>query len=284
MIARLAPFAFIALWSSAFVAVRAGLPDVSPLYFLAVRFAIASVVLVALAVATRQSWVGVAARWHHLALAGALINAVYLSAAYIAMQRVSGAIMALIGAHNPMLVALLAGTVLGERFSARQWAGVLLGFLGVALTVGARAAESAAELVPMLIGAAGILALTVGTLYHGRYGRGIALMPANAVQMIAAAATAGLLVLLFETPRAAWTPTAVATLLWLALAVSIGGMGLFLYMMKSGMAGKVTANFYLTPGVTAVMGWAILGEQLSLLGLAGLAIASAGVWLVQSSR
>lgn len=284
MIARLAPFVFIALWSSAFIAVRAGLPDVSPLYFLAVRFVIAAAVLVALALATGQSWAGVGARWHHLALTGALINAVYLSMAYIAMQRVSGAVMALIGTLNPMLVAVLAGPVLGERFTVRQWAGVLLGILGVALTVGARAAESAAELVPMLIGAAGIFALTFGTLYHGRHGRGIALLPANAVQMLAAAATATLFVLLLETPRAVWTPTAIAALLWLALAVSVGCMGLFLYLLKTGTAGKVAANFYLTPGVAAVMGWAILGETLSPLGLAGLAIASAGVWLVQSSR
>ena len=64
-----------------------------------------------------------------------------------------------------------------------------------------------------------------------------------------------------------WTPTAIVTLLWLALAVSIGGMGLFLYLMKAGAAGKVAANFYLTPGVTAVMGWLVLGESLSSLGL-----------------
>jgi drug/metabolite transporter (DMT)-like permease len=284
MIARLAPFAFIALWSSAFIAVRAGLPDVSPLYFLAVRFAIAAAVLLAVALALRQSWASLAGRWHHLALSGALINAVYLSLIYLALQWISGAIVALIGALNPMLVALLAGPALGERFSARQWSGVLLGFLGVALTVGARAAESTAELGPMLIAVVGILAFTAGTLYHGRYGRGASLIPANTVQMLAAALTSAAFVLLFESPRAVWTPTAIATLLWLALAVSIGGMGLFLYLMKAGAAGKVAANFYLTPGVTAVMGWLVLGETLSPLGLAGLAIASAGVWLVQSSR
>jgi len=284
MIARLAPFAFILLWSSAFVAVRAGLPDVSPLLFLALRFALASAVLLAAMLTLRQSWRPLLGRWQHLALAGALMNAVYLACAYIAMQRVSGAVMALIGALNPMLVALLAGPVLGERFAPRQWLGVVLGFCGVALTVGTRAAESAAELAPMLIGAAGILALTLGTLYHGRHGRGVPLLPANLVQMGAAALTAGAFVLLLETPHANWTPTAVATLLWLTFAVSIGGMGLFLFMLKSGTAGRVAANFYLTPGVTAVMGWLMLGETLSPLAFGGLVVASAGVWLVQKAR
>jgi len=284
MIARLAPFAFILLWSSAFVAVRAGLPDVSPLYFLFLRFVLATAVLGGVMLALRQSWRPLSGRWLHLALAGALINAVYLSAAYLAMQHVSGAVMALIGALNPILVALLAGPMLGERFTARQWSGLLLGFLGVALTVATRAGESSGELAPMLIGAAGILALTVGTLYHGRHGRGVPLLPANAVQMAAAALTAGVFVALFETPHATWSPTALATLLWLTFAVSIGGMGIFLFMLKTGTAGKVAANYYLTPGVTVVMGWLILNETLSPLALAGLAVASGGVWLIQSSR
>ena len=39
--ARFAPIAFICIWSGAFIAVRAGLPDVSPLFFLTIRFAMA---------------------------------------------------------------------------------------------------------------------------------------------------------------------------------------------------------------------------------------------------
>jgi drug/metabolite transporter (DMT)-like permease len=284
MIARLAPLGFILLWSSAFIAVRAGLQDVSELYYLFLRFALAAVVLLALMLGLRQSWRPLAGRWHHLALAGALMNAVYLSAAYYALARVNGAIIALIGALNPLLTALLAGPVLGERFTARQWLGVALGMLGVALVVGVRASESTAELQPMLVAAAGILALVAGTLYHGRYSRGVPLLPANSVQMGAAALTAGTFMLLLETPHATWTPSALGWLLWLTFAVSIGGMGLFLYMMRTGTAGQVAANFYLTPGVTAVMSWLMLGETLSPLALAGLLVASAGVWLVQSSR
>jgi drug/metabolite transporter (DMT)-like permease len=284
MLARIAPLGFILLWSSAFIAVRAGLVDVTALYYLFLRFALAGATLALAMLALRQSWRPLAGRWYHLAFAGALMNTVYLSAAYYALARVSGAIIALIGALNPLLTALLAGPVLGERFSRRQWLGIALGVLGVAMVVGVRASEGAAEFVPMLVSAVGILALVAGTLYHGRYGRGVPLLPANAVQMSAAALTAGVLMLVLETPHADWTPSAIGWLLWLTFAVSIGGMGLFLYMMKTGTAGKVAANFYLTPGVTAVMGWLMLGETLSPLAVVGLLVASAGVWLVQSSR
>jgi len=38
------------------------------------------------------------------------------------------------------------------------------------------------------------------------------------------------------------------------------------------------------PGVTAVMAWLLLGEHLSPLAVAGLALASVGCWLVSASR
>lgn len=278
-LARAAPLLFVLIWSSAFVAVRAGLPHVSPIFFLTVRFACASLLLLAAALAWRQSWSSLRGRWAHLALAGALINGFYLTAGYLAMTRISGATLALIGALQPILVAALSGPLLGERFAPRQWLGFALGFLGVGLVVGLKAADPA-EFAGALWGLAGVVCLTCGTLYYSRFGKGAALIPGNAVQLGSAAIVCALLTLAFEDVHAEWTPTALATLAWLIVAVSLGGMALFLFMLKRGAAGRVSANFYLTPGVTAVLGWAVLGETLAPLALLGLAVASVGVWLV----
>ena len=87
----------------------------------------------------------------------------------------------------------------------------------------------------------------------------------------------------FETPRVEWTPEVLIALVYLAVVVSIGGMALFLFMLKTGTAGKVAANFYLTPGVTAVIGWLVLGEGLPAAAIVGIALASTGVWLVNRS-
>ena len=87
--------------------------------------------------------------------------------------------------------------------------------------------------------------------------------------------------LLFEDVRVAWTPASVGTLLYLIFGVSLGGMGLYLFMLNSGTAGKVAANFYLTPGLTAVFGFVLLGETLPPTALIGFAMAMAGIWLVQ---
>jgi drug/metabolite transporter (DMT)-like permease len=57
-------------------------------------------------------------------------------------------------------------------------------------------------------------------------------------------------------------------------------MALYYLMLKHGTAARATSNFYLVPGTAAFMAWALLGEPLSALTLAGLAVSSLGCWLV----
>lgn len=282
--AAFAPLAFICLWSGAFIAVRAGLPDVSPLFFLAVRFAIAgSILALVLTVIQPRLWFGLRGRLGATVLAGVLMNGCYLGAAYLAMEHITGATMALIGSLQPMLVALLSGPLLGDRFQPLQWAGFCLGTLGVALVAGINLL--ALETGPGIYwGVGSVSAMVVGTLVFSRWARGVPAAHANAVQLLSAALFCGLLMLLFEDVRVAWTPASIGTLVYLIFGVSLGGMGLYLYMLNSGTAGKVAANFYLTPGLTAVFGFVLLGETLPPLAIAGFAAAMLGVWLVQGRR
>lgn len=67
----------------------------------------------------------------------------------------------------------------------------------------------------------------------------------------------------------------------LALAASVGAMGLFGYMLRSRTAGVVSSNFYVIPGLTAVLAWVVLGETLSATAAAGFVLSSVGVWLAQ---
>jgi drug/metabolite transporter (DMT)-like permease len=278
--ARLMPLGFIGLWSSTFLTARIGLEHVSPLLFVGLRLAIAAALLALLALASGQSWAALRGRWHHLAIAGALINGVTLAAFHVGMLTVNAAVMALVQALNPLLIALLAIPVLGERLAPRQWLGLGLGCIGTLLVVAPRALASQAELAGILLGAVGMLGLALGTLYFGRHGRGVPLLPATAVQVGAGAVLVLGLMAVFETPRAVWNGAAIGTVTWNVLAVSIGGMALYYAMLNRGTAGRVAANFYLIPGIVALLGWLLLDETLSPLAVAGVAVASAGVFLV----
>ena len=278
--ARLAPYGFVLLWSSSFVTARVGLAAVSPLLFVGVRQVAAALLLGAVLLLARQDWAPLRGRWLHLALAGALVNGVTLSAFHVAMVTENVAVMALMQALSPMLIALSAVPLLGERLTPRQWLGLAMGAAGVVLVVAPRVLEGGAASGAIRLGLVGALSLAAGTVYFGRFGRDVPLVPATAVQLGAAAIVTLGLMAICEHPHAAWTLPAVTAIAWNVLAVSIGAMALYYYMLARGTAGRVAANFYLIPGTVAVLGWALFGERLTPLAVLGFAIASLGVSLV----
>jgi drug/metabolite transporter (DMT)-like permease len=192
--------------------------------------------------------------------------------------------LALIQTLNPILTALIGGPLLGEWLRLPQWIGLVLGTAGVGLVVGMAAVANATQFDGLAVGTGGVVALTAGTLYYARFCRNAPLLAGTAVQFISATAVCACLTVLFETPQATWTTTAVAGLLWNAVAVSFGGMALYFVMLTRGTAARTTANFYLVPGVTALMAWLFLGERLSPLAVIGLLTASIGCFLVSGPR
>ncbi|HTV90169.1 MAG TPA: DMT family transporter [Stellaceae bacterium] len=279
-LARLAPVGFVLLWSSSFVATRAGLRYLSPLAFVALRQSLCALVLVGLMLATRSSFSVLAGRWFYCALAGALVNGVMVMAAHWGMVRVGAAPMALVQTLHPLLTALLAGPLLGEWLRVRQWVGLFLGAAGVALIVGLAAATSVPQANRLAVGAGGVLALTAGTILYGRFCRDVPLLAGTAVQFVAASLVCIAATVTLESPRLVWNAVTVASVAWNAGVVSLGGMALYFFMLTHGAAARTTANFYLVPGVTAVMAWLFLGEDLSALTVCGLVVAAIGCRLV----
>jgi drug/metabolite transporter (DMT)-like permease len=281
MLLRVAPFAFVLLWSSSFIAARVGLRHLTPLLFVAVRMVLAAAVLLGAMAVLRRSWRGPAGRWVHCAVSGVLTNSVLLMTAHVAMVRVGAAPIALIQTLNPLLTALVAWPLLGERLRALQWLGLLLGAAGVVLIVGQAAARSPLELNGLLLAAAGTVGLCGGTLYFGRFCRGVPILEGTTMQLLAAAVTCVVATALFETPHAEWTEgAAMAAVLWNAAAVSLGGMALYYLMLVRGTAARATANFYLVPGTAGLMAWGLLDERLSVLTVVGLVVSSVGCWMV----
>jgi drug/metabolite transporter (DMT)-like permease len=277
---RLAPVGFVLLWASSFIAARIGLRFLSPLLFVTVRLIAAAAVLSCVALLLRRPWRELAGRWGHFAVSGVLTNTVLLMTAHYAMVHTAAAPIALVQTLNPLLTALLAWPLLGEQLRPLQWLGLLLGAAGVVLVVGLAARRSSVELNGLLLTAGGVIALCAGTLYFGRFCRGVPIVEGTAVQLLAAAAAGIVATAAFETPHAIWTGPAVGAIAWNAGAVSLGGMALYYLMLKHGTAARVTSNFYLVPGTAAFMAWSLLGEPLPVLTLVGLAVSSLGCWLV----
>ncbi len=284
MLARLAPFLFVLLWSSSFIAAKVGLRHMSPLLFVAVRLAACATVLVVLMLLLRRSWRPLADwRWLHCAVAGALLNAVGLMAPHVGLLLAPAAQIALVQSLTPLLTAVFGVALLHEQLRPRQWLGLALGMAGVGLVVGHAALESASRFNGLVLAFVGVLGLVAGTLYFGRFCRGVPLLQGATVQFIAAATVSALGAWLLETPVADWTDGTIAAVAWNTVMVSLGGMGLYFAMLASGTAARVSANFYLVPGTAALLAWILLGERLTPLAVAGLLVASAGCWLVNAA-
>jgi drug/metabolite transporter (DMT)-like permease len=283
MLLRLAPFIFVLIWSGAFVAARGGLPDFTPWAILTCRFLVAAFLLAALALLIKENepdWRAYKERWVGVVGAGILMNGLYLGLFFTAMLELPAANVALIGSLTPLLTAALSGPILGEHFKPTQWVGFLLGIIGVSFVVGIDYITLDAGL-GIMAALVGVVSLTLGTLWHARVARGLPLLATNSLQMAASAVFCFFVMLVAEEPRIEFTQASIIAFAYLTVGVSLGAMGLYLLMLRHGAAGKVAANFYLTPGTAAVLAFIILGETLTWEALVGLLAATLGVWLVQ---
>ncbi|MFG2001471.1 DMT family transporter [Spirillospora sp. NPDC048911] len=270
------PPVFVVLWSSAFIAGAVGVGAAPPLLLTFARFALAGVLLAGLAVALRAPWPR-GRRLGHIAVTGLLIQAVQFGALYSAMGLgLPAGVVALVQGLNPVVIALLAASALGERVTARQWAGFGLGAAGVVLAVADRVAFSALGVVLCV---AGLLGLSVGTLYQKRFVADMNVFSGTAVQFLVAAPVIGASSLLWETPRVTHWPAFGAALAWIVLVNSVGVFLLLNTMLRRSSASRVSTLFFLTPSVTALLAWVTIGESLAPLTVAGLVLGGAGVLL-----
>jgi drug/metabolite transporter (DMT)-like permease len=281
-----APVVFVLLWSTGFVGAKYGLPYAEPFTFLALRLALAGVLLAGLALALPAGRPPSRAQVGRAGVAGLLLHAGYLGGVFSAIATgLPASVAAVVVSLQPVLTASLASRVLGERLVARQWLGLVLGVGGVALVVApglASSAGSAGAFPPGGVASCllALLAGTAGTLWQKRHGDDTPLLWGTAVQYAAAALALVILAGATESMAIEWTAEFVAALVWLVLGLSLGAVLLLLLLLRRGSASGVSSLFYLVPPATAVEAYLLFGEQLPPFSLAGVLVTAVGVALV----
>ncbi|MHA6623269.1 DMT family transporter [Pseudonocardia sp. DLS-67] len=275
---RATPFAFVVIWASGFVVAKYAAPYAEPLSFLVLRYAGVIVLMLALALAGHSAWPR-GRQAVHIAVAGVGIQAGYLGGVWAAVAAgMPAGVAALVVNLQPVLTAAFAG-LLGERPGRRQVVGLLLGFAGVALVVSNRL--TGAGLSPLTLGLTvmALLAITAGTLYQKRFCPVFDLRTGQVVQFAAALAVTSPFALALESFRFDWTPQLVGALVWSVLVLTGGGISLLFLMLRRGAAAQVTSYFYLVPGITALMAFAMFGETLGVVAIGGMVVTVLGVAL-----
>jgi drug/metabolite transporter (DMT)-like permease len=278
------PWVFVLIWSTGFIVARFGMPHSPPMSFLALRYALSLLCFVTWIVLARVEWPQGGAQWLHLAVVGVLIHAAYLGGVWSAVKAGIGAgTVALLVGLQPVLTALwTALTPSGSkaaRVSARQWLGLLLGLIGLALVVWRKVGGGEVTAWNLSLAVFALLGITVGTLYQKRFVAPCDVRSASAVQLLAAFVVTAPLAML-EAEPIVWHPHMIGAMAWSVLALTLGGSSLLYMLLQRGAATAVTSLMYLVPPCTALMAWVLFGESFTTLMLLGMLLTVGGVAMV----
>ncbi|MBB3230381.1 DMT family transporter [Halomonas stenophila] len=284
------PLLFVVLWSTGFIGAKFGLPYAEPFTFLSVRFVLTLLLLVPLVLLLGGDWPRSPALWGHAAVSGLLVHGAYLGGVFYGIALgMPASLAALLVGLQPLLTAALSGPLLGERLVPRQWLGLVVGLVGVALVLGGKRDPGAALFEGFGMAALGavlvaLVGISLGTLYQKRFCAGMPLLGGTVAQYLGAGALLGLGALAFETREIDWTPTFLLTLGWLVLVLSISAILLLMTLIERGEASRVASLFYLVPPATALEAWWLFDERLPAISLVGMAVAIAGVVMAVRGR
>jgi drug/metabolite transporter (DMT)-like permease len=274
-----APPVFVVLWSSGFIGAKYGLPYAEPLTFLAVRMACVVVLLgvIALIVRARRLTPG---EIGHSMVVGSLVHCLYLGGVFVAISHgVPTGISALIPGLQPVLTSTIANRFMNETVSRRQWLGLALGLIGVALVLHDRSVFGDGSWLGWTASFLSLIGIALGTLYQKRFCGAIDWRTGNLVQYVTACALFTIGAFAFETRVIQWTAELVFAVAWLVLELSLGSVGLMYWLIRRSAATGFASLFYLVPAVTALMAYLLFGEKLDALSITGMGVCAAGVVL-----
>ncbi|WP_200807421.1 EamA family transporter [Demequina sp. NBRC 110053] len=263
-----------ALWGTTYLVTTELLPADRPLLAAVMRALPVGLVLLA---CTRDLPCGV--WWWRSAVLGVLNIGAFFALLFVSAYRLPGGVAATLGAVHPLIVAVLAVVVLHEAARARTFVAAGVGLAGVALLV--LGPDAAADPVGVVAGVLGGASTALGVVLTKRWGRPVPLLSFTAWQLVwGGAFLIGPMLVLEGLPeRLTWSHG--AGYAWLGV---LGGVVAYVLWFRGVLAlpaGQVSTLAFLAPLVAALLGWAVLGQTLTLLQGVGAAVIVAAVALAQ---
>ena len=276
---------FVLIWSTGFIVARGTVPHGAPELILSVRMTLTALLLGFVAWRAGQRLPRGKRLMLHLA-AGAMLHGVYLTVSWWAVYNgMPAGIMSLLGALQPLMVAVAGAFLLGDRLLARGWAGLAIAIAGVVCVLLPTIEKSGAGAVPILPAIAGLLAviaMAAGTLVQRGSMAGDGIWISGAVQNAGGAIVPIAAALITGEARWDGAPILWLGLAWSVLGLSAGGLSLLVWLVRTQGPTRMSMLLLLVPPLAAVEAWLLFGEKLVPVQLAGFALALTGVLLGRS--
>ncbi|MBF7730958.1 drug/metabolite exporter YedA [Pseudomonas sp. N040] len=272
--------AFLAIyliWGSTYLAIRIGVESWPPLLMAGIRFLLAGALLFGW-----LRWRGVPAptwaQWKLAGMLGVLLLSCGNGAVTVAEHLgVASGVAALAIATEPLFF-LLFGLFWGLRTTRLEWAGILLGLLGIVLL------NLGSNLQASPLGAVLVLFASLTWAFGSMWSKHLPL-PAgpmtSAAEMLVGGAVLLLASLLSGERLYSWpTPAGWAALAYLVVFGSIIAFSAYLYLLNTVRPAAASSYAYVNPPVAVLLGIVFAGEQIGREEWLAMAVILAAVLLI----
>jgi drug/metabolite transporter (DMT)-like permease len=278
-VTRFFPIVFIILWSSAFITSKPITVDASPFAALCFRFTFVTIGFALYSIITNQKLFTDFNKILKAMISGILFHGLYLGGVFYSISKgFPVGITALIVCLQPILTAILAGPLLNEVVTWRQWIGIILGFLGTLIVLGFDGGKEL-PVVGIVASFIALAAVTAGTLWQKTLSEDLPLSVSNTYQAFSASCFHLIVALALGDWFINLTLGFVLSMGWQILAVSFGAFTILMYLIKNDSASKTATLFFLVPPVSVFMAWIFINENITIADFIGLLIATLGVYI-----
>ena len=276
---RIFPFIFILLWSSAFITTKPIIDNSDPFSALAFRFFFVALGFYLFSIYTKHSIVVSKKNFLESFFSGVLFHGFYLGGVFYSISiGMPTGIAALIVTLQPILTNALSGPILGEKVSAKQWIGVVLGFAGATLVLGLDIG-SEIPITGLIATIIALIAITSSTIWQKKLSNNLPLSVSNFYQAVGGCLFHILIIIFFAKPYIDFSQTFLIAMSHQIFLVSFGAFTILMYLIKNNSASKTVSIFFLIPATSAFMAWLFLNESLTNLDLLGFLITTIGVYI-----
>jgi len=262
------------LMGSSFAIGKVGLHYISPLLLVGVRFTLAGILMAVFVI--KRDHPKTLEAWLKIALIGLLQTGGVMGCIFISLRTITASESSILTFMNPLLVIILGTLFTGASYRLLQWGGVVLGFLGVFVTLGLHLHLEFGTWLAFL----GAVSWALATLLIKRWGALMDTWVLTAYQML----FGGILLLIagvtIEHPLFVVNGTSIAIELWLAIMASVVQFAIWFYLLQQGDAGKTSAFLFLAPFFGVISGWLLLGEPITWGVIVGGIFIFLGIFLV----
>lgn len=288
MKSRLVWLILCGIWGSTWLFIKIGLSDLPPISFAAIRFVVASAILLAIIITRHISLPSRRSDWGLLALTGVLSFSLNYGLVFWGEQYISSGLAALLQATIPVFGLVIAHFYLpGEKMTTAKIIGVLLGVCGVGVVFSNQLAVAGGKAL------AGSVALVFSSFFVA-YSN--VLIKARAAKLDPAIIAAGQMVfgliplLLIGIPLEGsplsfhWTKMAVVCLLYLAIVGSVVAFLLYYWLVRNMDVTKTMLIALVIPVVAVLLGMIVLNEELRWQTFVGGLMIMGGIGLIVATR